>query len=250
MEEEGLFHYIKNLFKKKEKIGKDLDSERVLQVFENFSKFQLKDFLIPRHEIKAIDSSWNFEKIKKFVGSFPFRLYPVYLESFDNLKGYIKITDLVKGFSYQDFKWQNFIKPALFLPENISVFAGLKKLIEKGAEIAFLIDELSEITGMVLLRDIAIDLISRLFIERKKRIEEDKEITVPGDIKIKNLEDLLNVELPRGNYETLSGLIIEKLGRIPKTKEKIKIHPLEIEVLSSDEKKIHYLKIKKNSLFK
>jgi len=262
MDSNSILDFLKSFFKKKPKdfseveeeikeVLEDFKDERVLSEFEeklvlalfNLKGLEVRDIVIPRNVLTGLDISLSWREVKKILSQKPHYFYPVYKESLDNFLGYIALKDLIRGIEEENFNWTEFIKDALIISENISLVSALEKMIEKNAEIAFAVDELSELTGIIRLKDIFDELLKREL--QCPLPDQEGWLILPGTFKIRELEECLKTKLPRGEFETISGLIISKLKRIPKKGEKIKIPPLEIEIIKADERKIELLKIRK-----
>ncbi|RKX61489.1 MAG: hypothetical protein DRP29_00185 [Thermodesulfobacteriota bacterium] len=260
MEENSIFEILRTIFKKKPKelsevkkeikeVLKDFKDEKILGEFEErlileiitLKNLDVKDLVIPRNILKGLNINLKWEEVKHFVSNYPHTFYPVYEKDLDNFVGYVRLKDLIRGMDKVYFNWQDWINEPFILLENISLISALEKLIEKKQEIAFVVDEHSEFTGIIRLKDIVNEI---LFGEFQPVVIDKNEILVPGTTKLIKIEKWFNIELPKGNFETISGLIIDKLHKIPQKGEKIKIPPLEIEVLEANERKIDTLKIK------
>jgi len=261
MEINSLLEAFKALFKKKPKdfkkiredLKKELDKlkkqgiisnleEKVFLELLRLKELKVRDLLIPRHVLKGLDEEKDWQELKNVVISHPHLYYPVYKKVLDNFTGYISLKDLIAGLDKTDFSWRKYVRNTITLPEHISLFFALEKLLNKNVDIAFVIDEISEFSGMIRLKDI----LKEIFYEGFCVFPKDKEgwILISGTTKIKDLERCFNLSLPEGNFETISGFIIDKIQRIPSPGERIKVPPFEVEIISSNEKKIDSLKLR------
>ncbi len=261
MDSSSILDFIKSFFRKKPKdfseveeeikeVLEDFKEERVLSEFEeklvlalfSLKAIEVREIVIPRNMLVALNISLPWQKIKKLISQKPHYFYPVYRENLDNFLGYVSLKTLVKGFEENNFNWSQFVKDALVIPENISLASALEKMMEKRVEVAFVVDELSELTGIIRLKDIFNELLK----PELQCPHPDKEgwMILPGTFKLRDLQDCLKIELPKGEFETISGLIINHLKKIPKKGEKIKIENLEIEIAKADKRKIEIVKIR------
>lgn len=261
MEEGSFLEILKALFKKKPKEFSEAEEEfkellkdfkesdilgeleeRLLLEVLNFKNIEVRELVIPRSQLVGLEVSMSWEEVKEKISKTPYTYYPVFKQVLDNFLGYVSLKDLVRGINQNVFTWQDFIKEPLIIPENISLTSALEKLSEKRLRLAFVIDELSEFTGIIRLKDILEEVILKEF----KCHLPDKEgwYVFPGITKLREVEKCLNIKIPKGDYETISGFVIDNLKRIPKKGEKFKIIPLEIVILDSDERKIKELKVR------
>lgn len=247
MEEFSIKELIKNLLGLKENSLEDFTKEEI-EFFRNIldlRELSVNDFLIPRNQIEAIDVALSWEDIKDYVINRPRSYYPVYKGNLDNYLGYLSLKDLVRGFSASFFNWKDYIKPALTLPENLSILKAIEKLKEKDLKLAFIVDEHSELTGIIRIEDI----FGYLLFSPAKCFKVDPEgwIKIPATTKLHLLEKCFSISFPEGDYDTLSGFIISQLDRIPEKGEKLLLPPIEVEILDADERKIKEVRLKKIS---
>lgn len=247
MEDGSIIEFIKGLFGLKGKASQDLSPEEMefLKDFLELRELSVSDFLIPRNQIFAIGEEMSWEEVKEYIVKHPRSLYPTYQGSLDHYTGYISLKDLVRGFSLNLFNWKDYIKPPLTFPENLSIFKALEKFKEKEVKLAFVIDEHSELTGIIRLEDI----FEYLIFSPAKYLRADPQgwIRIPAITKLHILEKSLGFTFPEGDYETLSGFIISHLDRIPQKGEKFLLPPIEVEILEADERKIKEIRLRKIS---
>ncbi|MEZ0343828.1 MAG: transporter associated domain-containing protein [Caldimicrobium sp.] len=247
MEEVSIKELIKTLLGLKDKSLEDFSPEEI-EFFEEVLSLRdlaVSDFLVPRNQIDAIDERFSWEDIKDYVIKNPRTYYPLYKGTLDHYTGYISLKDLVRGFSASFFNWKDFVKPALTLPENLPIFKAIEKLKERDLKLAFIVDEHSELTGIVRVDDIFEYLLfspARCF-----RVDPEGWIKIPATTKLHLLEKGLHISFPEGDYDTLSGFIISHLDRIPQKGEKLHIPPVEVEILDANERKIKEVRLKKIS---
>lgn len=245
MEDSSLLKFLKSLLFRKES-SQELESapvkEEWIKLFERLEDLYIRDFLIPRLYLKALDVDYTWEEIKEYIVRYPHHYYPVYRTTLDHYLGYVSLRDLMPGFLQGLYNWQDFIQPALTLPEGLPIISALEKFRLQNLKIAFVVDEHSEFVGIVRFKDIVEDL----FLGTQKCYPADPEgwITLPAITKLRILEKCYQVEFPRGDYETLAGYILENLKRIPERGEKFTIPPIEVEILEADERKIEKVRIK------
>jgi CBS domain containing-hemolysin-like protein len=261
MNNSSFFDILKGLFRKKtpefseveeeiKEILEDYKEDKVVTDFEerlilnllNLKNLEVRDLVIPLNNLIGLDISSSWEEIKPIISQHPHLFYPVYKETLDNLLGYISLESLAKGMNQNVFNWQDYIQKPLIIPENISLISALEKITQRKVEIAFVIDEHSELTGIICLKDIFKEILKDEVI--CPHPDAEGWMILPGTFKIRDLEKCFNIKLPKGDFETISGLIINHIKRIPKIGEKFKIPPLEIEILKSNERKIELLKLK------
>ena len=241
--------HLKGLFSKKKDIEEIKEEKAISPVEEeillgviNLKGLELGDFLLPRPDIVWLEQSMSWDKVKLVLAQNPHHYYPVYAGTVENYSGYVSLKDLVRGINLQNFNWTSYIRPPLTLPKTLSIVSALEKMRLHSVEMVFLVDENSELIGVVLLKDI-IDEIFFMRQECPAKTEEGSYI-FPGKIKLRVVERCLNINLPEGEYDTLSGLIMKHYNGIPKAGANLTFETFDIEILDADERKIKLVKLK------
>lgn len=179
-----------------------------------------------------------------------FSRMPVYRENTDNIIGTIYIKDLFTEYAknnYNEIDLDKCLKNPYFVPETKKIDRLLKELQSTKNYVAILIDEYGGFSGMVTVEDIVEEIVGEIEDEYDKdtsKIESigPNEYMIDGSMAIDDLNVELNTKLFSENHETVSGLIIEKLGYIPEENEKeklqIKTCGVVLTVLSIKDKRI------------
>lgn len=220
------------------------ESSMIRKVFE-LREQRVYESMRPRTEIVGVelDSPIN-DVIKTFISS-GFSKLPVYEENLDNIKGVI--------FAYDVFSKPNslneILREALFVPETKKSIDMLEEFLSSGTSIAIVIDEHGGTAGLVTVEDI----IEELFGEIKDEYDVDEviykkisdtEFIFSGKAEIDQINEKFGINLSIGDYETISGFISEKLGRIPEKGESFTIDSFFISVLKASKTKIDLIKLK------
>ena len=175
---------------------------------------------------------------------------PVYHEDIDTVVGICYIKDLLPyvGRPVPEFiKITDLMRPAYFVPET-------KKCSERKVQIAIVLDEYGGTAGLITLEDLVEDIVGNIQDEYDHEEEEihrmsETEFTVDGAASIDEVADMAGVDLPEGDYDTIAGLVTERLGRLPKAGEhpQVKEAGLTITVLEVEEQRIARLLLVKDA---
>ncbi|OAQ20596.1 transporter associated domain-containing protein [Thermosulfurimonas dismutans] len=216
------------------------EREIVLAVLK-LRRVAVRELMIPRKELVALPVDWPMEKIWEVISKSPHSYYPVYEENLDNFLGVVSLKDLASHFG-QDFRLKELVRLAYVIPESLKVREALKGFRDRGESVALVIDELGSLSGMIRLKD----LLEFLFPVKRIGFPEDREgwYHVNPETPIEEIERVLKIELPRGDFETLAGLITDKLGRLPHSGERVSLPGLEVEVLQADERAVRALRVR------
>lgn len=208
---------------------KGLPEHRKAMITEivDLARRPVKEIMIPRPRIKAIEASSSREQILKTVVAEGFSRYPVYRGRMDHIEGLIYTKDLI-GYLAHDrpFELGAVLRSPFFLPESAPIEKVLLQMQDEGVQMAFLVDEFGNMEGLVTIEDIMEEIVGEIRDEYDDR-EEDwhaplKEgvVLVKGSAGIKDINKTLGWGLPESSeYTTLAGFFLQEFGRIPREKD-------------------------------
>jgi putative hemolysin len=205
-----------------------------------------------RADVVFIEINESPENIRKVVAKELHSTYPVYDDNLDNIKGVVLLKDLFAHLSDEDFRLSNFLKEPQFLSENTSVYKALQLFKEKGVHYGLISDEYGITKGIITLNDVLEALVgnaSELYKDEHALEErEDGSYLIDGQYPFHDFLLYFEMEDLVTNYEfnTISGLILEILQRIPSEGEKIKWREFEFEIVDLDGARIDKIIIKQH----
>jgi CBS domain containing-hemolysin-like protein len=233
----------------------DKMSDPQLEMIEDALDFHEQDavnVMIPRTDIVAIPESATIPEIIEIAKKEGFTRYPVYRQNLDDIVGILILYDILKKDCTPEVCAGQIIHEALFVPENMDLDVLLKEMQLKRRSMAIVVDAYGGTSGLVTIEDILEEIVGD--IEDEYDTEEDnKEVEqvapntwlVQADVDIDRLADEYNIELPEGDYETLAGLILDQLERIPVQGQSLTIAEYRIQILQATDKKIIKVKLHK-----
>ena len=189
------------------------------------------EIMTPRTSIYMVDyDEFNTDTVTEIL-KMGYSRMPVFRENTDNILGTVYIKDLFVEYAKNDYEFIDLdkcIKSPYFVPETKKIDMLLKELQSSKNYVAILIDEYGGFSGMVTVEDIVEEIVGEIEDEYDKEnhsLEKisDNEYIVDGSMDIEDINDELDTSLYSENHETISGLIIEKLGFIPEENEKKKL---------------------------
>lgn len=189
------------------------------------------EIMTPRTSIYMVDyDEFTTDTVTEIL-KMGYSRMPVFRENTDNILGTVYIKDLFVEYAKNDYEFINLdkcIKSPYFVPETKKIDMLLKELQASKNYVAILIDEYGGFSGMVTVEDIVEEIVGEIEDEYDKEnhsLEKisDNEYIVDGSMDIEDINDELGTSLYSENHETISGLIIEKLGFIPEENEKKKL---------------------------
>ncbi|WP_085536267.1 hemolysin family protein [Massilibacteroides vaginae] len=227
----------------------EVEQDIVERVF-NLGDRNIGTIMTHRADLVWLDPTDTREFIKEKVKEHLFNTYPVASEKFDNIVGVVHLKDLFLQLDAPDFSLDQVIRPAQFLPENLSVYNALEQFKEARVKSALVTDEFGGIQGIVTLKDIMEALIGQMP-EVGEELEivprEDGTWLVDGQFSFYDFLDYFDMEdlYAEHDYNTLAGLVLEVLERVPRTGEKLTWLNFEFEIVDMDGVRIDKVLVKK-----
>lgn len=231
-------------------IEEDSKHEQELKIFQNaldFSEVRIRDCMIPRTDIEAIDIDANIQELKQRFIETKYSRIPVFKGGIDNIVGYINSKEL--------FKNPQSIKSRLinidFIPETIRANKVLAMFIKEHKSIAIVVDEFGGTAGLVTIEDIIEEIIGEINDEhdRNELVEKqinDNEFILSGRLEIKHINETYNLNIPESDeYETLAGFILYQYQNIPKPNETIILSDYTIRIIKMSETRIDLIQLTK-----
>jgi len=229
--------------------SEDIDTE--IEIFQNaleLSEIKARDIMVPRTEITAIALKMKIEDVKKVFIDTGFSKLPVYKKSIDDIIGYVHSFDFLK----KPNNIKSFLLPVEFIPEPMFVNEVLQVLTRQRKSLAVVIDEYGGASGILTIEDIVEELFGEIEDEHdnveyfEKRINKDT-IEVSARLEVEYVNNKYKMKLPLSDsYETLGGLIFNKIEYIPNEEEKIIINEYKIIIKGATSSKIEKIVITKN----
>ena len=222
-------------------------------VFE-FNDIIVSEVMTLRTEMYAIDINSDINDTLDEIDEFKYSRIPVYEDNIDDIKGILFVKDILKPLKdNKKVDIRKLIREPYFVPESKDIDELFKEMQQNKVQIAIAIDEYGGTAGLITMEDIIEELVGNIFDEYDdeeidyKKIDENTYI-LSGTITSYELKKIFDIELPEGDYETLSGYLIDKLGRIPDEDEHpvIEDEHLTYKVEEIDDKRIKYVKVCRN----
>ncbi|MEI6822318.1 MAG: hemolysin family protein [Bacteroidota bacterium] len=220
-----------------------------LQMFQNaidFKSVKIRECMIPRNEIVAIDINDTIAELKdKFIETSLSRIL-IYEGTIDNITGFVHSHDILKN----PDKINKVIKPIIYVPETLLANNLLTMFTEKRMSVAVVVDEFGGTSGMITTEDVIEEIIGEINDEydvdelTEKKIADDEYIFA-GRLEIDYLNDKYQLNLPESeDYETLAGLIIHYKESIPDLDDEIITDNFIFKILEASETKIEKVNLK------
>ncbi len=218
-----------------------------------FNELVVSDILTPRVDIVAISKNESIEEIAEKFFESGFSRFPVYDGTIDSIVGIINEKDFNNYVIHRKRTVESIIKPIQFVPHSMELFKLLKLLQKKKSHMAVVTDDYGGTMGIVTLEDILEELVGEIWDEHdkvKSDLEEisENECNVAGGLNLDKLFDYFDMENDFPEVSTVSGLIIELLGRIPNEGESTNYKGLKFSVLKKDYRRIMKINVVRDNV--
>ena len=234
------------------------EESNMLEGIIRFGEETAKEVMTSRLDMVDLEIDTPFPDVIKCVVDNAYSRIPVYEESRDNIKGILYIKDLLpfidKG---EDFKWQNLIRPAYFVPETKMIDDLLRDFQANKIHIAIVVDEFGGTSGLVTMEDIIEEIVGEINDEYDE--EEHNYVKLSDNVYVFEGKTLLadfykivdvdsdEFEEASGDSDTLAGLVLELKGEFPALHEIIRYKDFVFEVLEMDAHRIVKVKVTKKN---
>lgn len=225
--------------------------EMINNIFE-FDDIVASDVMTHRTDVVAVDINDSFDKVIKTAIEEGYSRIPVYDDDLDDIKGILYVKDLLK-YVGQDLPKRglaHLMRKAYFVPESKKCGELFSEMTEKRIQLAIVSDEYGGFAGIVTIEDLLESIVGNMQDEYDDEEEEfeqlnDTTYTIDGVTDIEEVEEQLGIKLPQGEYDTVAGMIMSILGRIPDENERptVTVADCEFTVESINERRIERVKI-------
>ena len=232
----------------------DESSRRMIENILDFTSILVREIMIPRTDIVAVNADDELQTIMQVITEARFTRLPVYQGSIDKIIGILNIKDLLNVWSTGITKsalLSNLTRP-YYIPETKNAHLLFYEFKNNKKHIAIVIDEYGGTSGLVTLEDLLEEIVGDIRDEHEENADSEdimrvseNIIVVDGRTEIEKIEDYLKIGLEKGRYETISGLILDTIRKIPHPGEKYQIQRMEITIENADERTIRKVRIKK-----
>ena len=230
------------------------EEKEILEGIVKFGNKNVAEIMKPRVDVVSLDIKTNFKTVLNVIVDSGFSRIPVFVGSFDNIKGILYIKDILPHSHKSDsFNWQTLIRPPFYVPETKKINSLLKEFQKSKVHLAVVVDEYGGTSGIVTLEDVLEEIVGEIVDEFDEednfftQISENVFLfdgkTLLGDFfKISKCDDTV-FDTIKGDAETLAGLILELKGEIPMLHEKIGFNQFNFTIEAVDNRRIKQIKI-------
>ncbi len=212
--------------------GADQPAYPMLRQLLQFQDLEVRQILTPLRDIVAYPDTLSFAEVIRRINEDQYSRVPVYEGTLDNVRGILYVKDLLPHLDKKNFDWTRILRKAHYVPESMKLPDLLEAFREQGVHLALVVDEYGNIVGLVTLEDLLEEIVGDIRDEFDVAAEEKITPTGPDAYAVfgrATIPELVRaLDLPEdyfdphaGEVETVGGLLIELIGRMPEPEEEI-----------------------------
>ena len=230
------------------------EAERLKGVFR-FGDRQVRDVMTPRTEIVFVQRGSTVKEFLKTYAEHSHTRFPVYWDTTDNVVGVLSLKDILRSLAVNGLKDEDSVTDVIrdvhFVPETKRIAEVFDELRKSGNQMAIAVDEFGGVAGLVTLKQLIEDVMGRV---GEEGVGTEEEMTlvgqdtyeVDGGMSIDEARDRLELDIEEGDFETVAGWALERLGHIPSAGETFDADGFTVEIIEMDNLKIETLRLTKN----
>jgi magnesium and cobalt transporter len=226
----------------------DADGLSMMEGVLAVSETTVRDVMVPRAQMDVVDINDPPEKIAEFVVEATHSRFPAISENKDDVVGILLAKDLLRFFAGKEFDLRDTLRPAIFIPESKRLNVLLREFRASRNHMAIVVDEYGGVAGMVTIEDVLEQIVGDIedeydFDEAAGNIVLDNlgRYRVKAVTEIEDFNESFGTQLAHDNVDTIGGLVIQHLGRLPKRNEVVELDGVRITVLRADSRRVHTL---------
>ncbi|MDD5230081.1 MAG: hemolysin family protein [Candidatus Marinimicrobia bacterium] len=214
----------------------------------SFKEKKAEDVMVPLIQVTALPEDSLVAEAVQNISESKHRRLPVYKERIDKIIGILNSFDII-GENFNT-PIRRYIRTAFYAPPSMPINVLFEHLKKTGNNMAVVVDEYGGAEGVVTIEDILEEVVGELEdeydqVRSRYKIIKDGVIIVKGQMEIREINDRFGLNLPEGDYETISGLIINTLNKIPRPGEILNLPTVVLTVTRASQRLIHEVHIRK-----
>ncbi len=236
----------------------DPDERNMLAGVLEVSETQVRDVMIPRSQMVVIDLEQDFNDMLSVIIESGHSRFPVIGEDRDEVLGVLLAKDLLRYFGKddaQDLPLRKLLRPVSVIPESKRLNALLKEFRDSHNHMAIVVDEYGGVAGLLTIEDVLEEIVGDIDDEHDQ--ESDEFIRADGEkngkpsyqvlalTRIEDFNDYFDCDLSDQDYDTIGGLVMHELGRLPRRGEQVQFGGFEFSVTKADKRRIDSLQVQR-----
>ena len=227
------------------------EAEMLEKVF-HFGDNHVSEIMTPRPEIVSIEQHTTLRQFLGIYAEHYHTRFPVFVDSVDNIVGILSVKDVLKAQGEENLQMEddvtNLLRPAHFVPETKTVGSLFSELQAQGRSMAMIVDEFGGIAGLATLKQLLSVIVGPVGeegqpLETPYASVDENTFILDAGVAISQLNSQLGLDLPLGEYQTLAGFLLERLGHVPEVGEHMNFNSLRFTVQRMEGVKIEEVEV-------
>ena len=216
-----------------EGVLENVEKEMIFNVFE-FADQQVKDVMVQRVDIVSIDEDATYDEVMSIIKSEQFSRIPVYNQTIDNIIGFLNVKDLAMIENIrEDFNVKKYVREPFYTFEFKKIVELFKEMKKSRNHIAVVLDEYGGTVGIVTIEDLIEEIVGDIedeYDDYNESVEviKDNEYVFDGSVRLHDISDMIGVNIDSEEFDSIGGLMICELGRMPEENEEVFIQNLKL----------------------
>ena len=232
----------------------DSDEHRMVEGVLEVSTIQVRDIMIPRGKMVVLERNAGPQEMLQIIIESGHSRFPVIADDRDEVIGILLAKDLLRFFAEEEherFRIKECLRSAVFIPESKRLNVLLKEFRHSHNHMAIVVDEYGGVSGLLTIEDVLEQIVGEIDDEHdpdeEVMIVAEKEDTwrVDALARIEDLNEELGTAFSDENYDTVGGLVMHELGRLPRKGESLTLEGMRFTVLRADRRRVHAVRLRR-----
>ncbi len=232
----------------------DSDERTMLLGVLDVSEAQVRDVMIPRSHMVVLEQTAPKDEVLKTITESGHSRFPVIGEDRDEVVGILLAKDVLSYFIMtpdEPFDFKRFLRSATFIPESKRLNTLLKEFRVSRNHMAIVVDEYGGTSGLLTIEDVLEEIVGEIDDEHDPleaeqiQKQDDGQFTVSALTRIDDFSEYFGVEMSDENYDTVGGLVIHELGRMPRRGEAVEFDGFSFKITQADRRRVHTLNVRR-----
>jgi len=212
-----------------------------------------REIMTPRTDVAAVPVSADFDAVRSAFADSMFTRLPVFRESLDRIEGVVHVKDAMLAAVQGERPGAGaLMRPVLIVPETKPLRELLREFQARRQQLAVVVDEYGGTSGIVTLEDVLEEIVGEIQDEHEAEPPDVEEVgdgayAVAGGAHVEVLEELFGVEVDEEGFDSVAGLVLERLGHLPRPGEKLRWQGLAFEVLEVDRRRLRRVRVRREA---
>lgn len=226
------------------------EAELIAHIVE-FSGTVAREIMTPRTDVVALPVDADFDAVRSSFVNSMFTRIPVFRESLDRIEGMLHVKDVLKALAAGETPAAGrLVHPVLMVPETKPLLQLLREFQAGRQQLAVVVDEYGGTSGIVTLEDVLEEIVGEIQDEHQSEPpdvepQEEGAYLVSGGANLEVLRTLFGVEIGEMEFDSVAGLVLDRIGHVPRPGETVTWHGIELEVLEVERRRVRRIRVRR-----